>query len=274
MYRQYRFQLCKRRDWSGNRESRREERSECVASLEARGRAQPRCGRRQSVLFASLSLLLCDGTPNAQGSGAAAAPSTLYDGRNVVGSYEFVNGTDTPIASLSGVPSLRQRVIDRAAGEVLEVAIGSGINIPRYSFAESGRAGLGVSKLIGVDISRAMLARADLRARETSAGSEHGLRSAGRDDGLDASAPSSSSKIELYKADVTKRLPFADHSFDTVIDTFGLCVFDQPINALKEMIRVLRPGGKLLVSQSLSSHLRRLMPVLIEKQHIVYTFHH
>lgn len=44
-----------------------------------------------------------------------------------------------------------------------------------------------------------------------------------------------------------ERLPFPDASFDTVVDMFGLCSFDDPIVALKEMARVCKPDGKLLL---------------------------
>lgn len=44
-----------------------------------------------------------------------------------------------------------------------------------------------------------------------------------------------------------EQLPFADNSFDSVVDMFGLCSYDDPVRALREMSRVCKPGGKLLL---------------------------
>lgn len=45
----------------------------------------------------------------------------------------------------------------------------------------------------------------------------------------------------------SERLPFPNNSFDTVVDMFGLCSFDDPIKALLEMSRVCKPDGKILL---------------------------
>ncbi|KAF9163356.1 hypothetical protein DFQ26_002676 [Actinomortierella ambigua] len=42
-------------------------------------------------------------------------------------------------------------------------------------------------------------------------------------------------------------MPYPDQSFDTVVDTFGLCSFEDPVAVLREMKRVLRPGGQILL---------------------------
>jgi ubiquinone/menaquinone biosynthesis C-methylase UbiE len=108
----------------------------------------------------------------------------------------------------------RQWVCGQAAGAVLEVAIGTGLNLPHYAD--------GV-RLTGVDYSPAMLALARARAAEL-----------GR-------------PVELREGDA-QALEFADESFDTVVCTFGLCAIPDDVAAVAEMLRVLRPGGTLLLA--------------------------
>ena len=101
----------------------------------------------------------------------------------------------------------------QAEGKVLEVAVGTGLNIPHYP--------QGV-ELTGVDISPEMLAIARQRAAEN-----------GRE-------------VDLRQGDA-HNLPFEDASFDTVLCTFSLCNIPDEGRAVAEMKRVLRPGGKLLL---------------------------
>ena len=52
----------------------------------------------------------------------------------------------------------------------------------------------------------------------------------------------SASPVDFVSGDV-HHMPFDDNSFDAVVDTFSLCVYEDPVQALKEMSRVLRPGA-------------------------------
>jgi ubiquinone/menaquinone biosynthesis C-methylase UbiE len=108
----------------------------------------------------------------------------------------------------------RQWVCAQATGEVLEVAIGTGRNLGFYP--------IGV-RLTGLDYSPAMLAIARQRA--------HAL-------GL---------QVDLREGDA-HALPFADASFDTVVCTLGLCSVHDDRRVVAELVRVLRPGGLLLLS--------------------------
>jgi ubiquinone/menaquinone biosynthesis C-methylase UbiE len=108
----------------------------------------------------------------------------------------------------------RRWVCSRAAGETLEVAIGTGLNLPFYA---------GQVQLTGIDFSPAMLALARQRATQL-----------GR-------------SVELREADALA-LPFPDSTFDTVVCTFSLCAIPDDRGAVAEMSRVLRPGGLLLLA--------------------------
>ncbi len=107
----------------------------------------------------------------------------------------------------------REWVCSRAAGEVLEVAVGTGLNLALYP--------PGVT-LIAVDLSPGMLAIARARAAEL-----------GRD-------------VDLREADA-EALPFGDASFDTVVCTLSLCAVPDNRAVIGEMYRVLRPGGRMLL---------------------------
>lgn len=114
----------------------------------------------------------------------------------------------------------REWVCSQAAGDVLEVAVGTGRNLAFYP--ESVR-------LTGVDFSPAMLELARTRAVEL-----------GRE-------------IDLREGDA-QALPFPDASFDTVVCTLGLCGFPDERAAITEMHRVSRPNGKLLLLDHVGSH--------------------
>lgn len=112
----------------------------------------------------------------------------------------------------------RQRVIGGAAGRVLEIGIGSGLNLPLY--------GDTVEEVIGIDISPELLAMAE---RATA------LRSQRRH-----------LQVRLLEGSA-ERLPsaIADGSVDTVVVTWALCSIPDAAAALAEAHRVLRPNGSL-----------------------------
>ncbi len=107
----------------------------------------------------------------------------------------------------------RAKVIPRASGDVLEIAVGSGLNLPFY--------GPAVLRLSAVDPSAELLRMARKRVRSTAFPIDFLQRSA-------------------------ETLPFSDASLDTVVVTWGLCSIAKPTDALREMKRVLKPLGKLL----------------------------
>src|SRR5438105_2961185 len=121
----------------------------------------------------------------------------------------------------------REWVCAQAAGEVLEIGIGTGRNLPHYH--EDVR-------LTGVELSPAMLELARARAREL-----------GRE-------------VDLRIGDV-QALEFPDQSYDTVVCTLSLCTIPDDRAAVAEMRRVLRPGGRLLLLEHVRSP---LLPVRLD----------
>lgn len=107
----------------------------------------------------------------------------------------------------------RRRAWEEASGEILEVGVGTGKNIPFYP------PGCGVT---AIDLSANMLERAQERAERL-----------GRE-------------VHLKEMDMT-RLTFDDDSFDTVVATFVLSALPEPVEGLSELRRVLRPGGSLVL---------------------------
>lgn len=127
----------------------------------------------------------------------------------------------------------REWACAQAGGEVLEVAVGTGRNLPFYPEG---------IRLSGIDLSPAMLDLARSRAAEL-----------GRE-------------IDLREGDA-HALPYADASFDTVVCTFSLCNIPDERRAISEMHRVLRPGGLLILADHVASTSRVVLAIqrLFEK---------
>ncbi len=110
----------------------------------------------------------------------------------------------------------RSEIVPRARGCVLEVGVGSGLNLPFY--------GAQVQHLYAVDPSEQLLRLARKRARSVNFPVEFFARSG-------------------------EEIPLRDRSMDTVLVTFSLCTIPDPLAALREMRRVLKPGGLLLFAE-------------------------
>jgi ubiquinone/menaquinone biosynthesis C-methylase UbiE len=116
---------------------------------------------------------------------------------------------------------LRQAWIPRACGEVLEVGIGSGLNLPFYSPA--------VHHVYGVDPSLELQQIARKRLLDTQI------------------------KVDFLAQSAAEPLPLSDESIDTVVSTWTLCSIPNPLDALKEMRRVLKPSGSVIFLEHGSS---------------------
>ncbi len=122
-------------------------------------------------------------------------------------------------------PEHRQWACARAAGDTLEVAIGTGLNLPHYPPDV---------RLTGIDLTPEMLAVAETRAQ-----------SIGRD-------------IDLREGDAHD-LPFTGASFDTVVCTYAMCSVLDEMKVIAEMDRVLRSGGRLILVDHVRSTVKPLL---------------
>ena len=107
----------------------------------------------------------------------------------------------------------RRATISAARGTVVEIGVGSGRNLSIY--------GTQVDRVFALDPSQELLTMAESRLAE-------------------ARRP-----VTLLKASA-EELPMPDHSVDTIVTTWTLCTIRDPIKALREMRRALKPDGRLL----------------------------
>lgn len=107
----------------------------------------------------------------------------------------------------------RERVIGQASGRVLEIGVGSGLNLPIY--------GTGVNEIVGLEPAPPLIHMAQHIADR-------------------AKAP------VTFIMGSAESLPLDSASVDTVVTTWTLCSIRDAVAALKEMRRVLRPNGQLL----------------------------
>lgn len=111
------------------------------------------------------------------------------------------------------IEKYRRELIPTARGRVLEVGIGSGLNLPLY--------GAGVNMVVGLDPSERLLSMARRRAAKANVA------------------------VDLMHGSATA-IPLDNDSVDMVVMTWTLCSISDPVAAVREMRRVLKPGGALL----------------------------
>ena len=129
----------------------------------------------------------------------------------------------------AGLGAFRERLLAGATGQVLEIGAGTGANLPFY--------GPAVGSLTMTEPEMPMLRRLERKAREQSLAATV-LRAPAED------------------------LPFSDDCFDVAVSTLVLCGVDDQPRALRELRRVLRPGGQLLFIE----HVRSTDPELARFQ--------
>jgi ubiquinone/menaquinone biosynthesis C-methylase UbiE len=128
-------------------------------------------------------------------------------------------------AERAGLTAMRRSLLAHASGQVLEVGSGTGSNLAHY--------GRSVGSLTVTEPDPSMFKRLERRAR--------------------TDAPST----RVFRAPA-EDLPFEDGTFDVVVSTLVLCGVDDQPRAVREIRRVLRPGGRLLFLEHVRSTDARL----------------
>jgi ubiquinone/menaquinone biosynthesis C-methylase UbiE len=118
----------------------------------------------------------------------------------------------------------RKQLLAKVQGKILEVGIGTGQSFKDYPPDQ---------EIVGIDISEKMLGKASEKAKNYVG------------------------KVELHHADV-QDLPFKDNTFDTIFTSFVFCSVTDPVKGLKQLKRVLKKDGRILMLEHVRSKVRVL----------------
>ncbi|TPX39310.1 hypothetical protein SeMB42_g04871 [Synchytrium endobioticum] len=140
-----------------------------------------------------------------------------------------------------GLGNKRRDLVEMARGKTLEIAAGTARNIDYYRNPPT-------THVTMTDVSKNMLEVAYQKLQHTKS---HSSRK---------DIP----EFKLAVADASS-LPFKDDSFDTVIDCFGLCSMEAPVDSLKEMARVVKPDGRILLLEHGTSGLSPFISDALDK---------
>ena len=125
--------------------------------------------------------------------------------------YDAVFGPVFRLGRLAAVQAAEQ-----IGGRILEVGVGTGLSLPSYGKT---------NRICGIDISEPMLAKARKRVRRENL-----------------------SHVESIQRGDAEQLDFPDASFDVVVAQYVVTAIPNPERALNEFVRVLRPGGEIILT--------------------------
>jgi len=195
---------------------------------EKRAKINHQNDRRAFVVTSMMSSLPLFTTIKSANAITPEQASKSYD--TYAATYDNLDGGS--IASSLGIDEARKNLLRTAKGDVLEIGVGTGLNLDSYQFEA-------IRSLTLVDISEGMLSQARLRIDQL-------LK-------LNNNTPI----IKFVQADATSELSslFGENTFDTVVDTFSLCVMgnEGANRCLDEMARVVKKsedGGQIILIEN------------------------
>ena len=139
--------------------------------------------------------------------------------------------------ALAGLKEDRQELISQASGNVLEIGMGNGVNLPYYTDS--------TNRIVGLEPCAAVVNKAKRKLHDW--------------------AEDGTLKLKKESYDLVvgggEKLQFEDDSFDTIIASLVFCSIPDSATAAKEAFRVLKPGGKLLFFEHVRSPDQRMSRV-------------
>lgn len=138
------------------------------------------------------------------------------------GSYDNINSN--MLTKVLGIENLRTLIGNAAEGDTLEIGVGTGLQLPYYQYKN-------IISYTGIDNSVGMINQAIEKSQLLHQNNNNFI---------------------VMNAD---ELKFDDNKFDSVVDTFSMCVYDNPLKVLNELKRVVKPNGKIyLIENSVSTN--------------------
>lgn len=194
-------------------------------------------GHRRDFLItiaALLSTKLVAGEVESSMALEPAEASFSYD--QYASSYDTLDGG--PIASFLELDKAREQLLSNTRGHVLEIGAGTGLNMNFYP-TQSNETSSSISSIVFLDISGGMLEKAKERASN--------LKQTGK-------LPMNLSFVQADATSMSQMVNlFGTNSFDTIVDTFSLCVLgnEGALNSLKTMRELLKKdGGRIMLLEN------------------------
>jgi ubiquinone/menaquinone biosynthesis C-methylase UbiE len=214
----------RRKNWAG--------RTETVALLRSPCTAEPlrvavTDGREKLVSASGETFPIRNGIPVLLQADALTGSNLKYNRlyETIAGFYDDTQRVACALAGMNRREHFMDymRFVEARPGDlVLETSVGTGLN---YKYPPRG------TKLFGLDLSAAMLAYCQANLRRWEMGAELFLGNA-------------------------ETLPFADNTFDVVFHSGGINFFNDRAKAIREMIRVAKPGSRILIADETEKHVR------------------
>jgi len=204
--------------------------------------------RRQLLSHYSSAIMAASlgwGTHNRQSVCWSLEPEqAALDYNGYASTYDDLDGGAA--SNLLGLDQARSHILSRASGHVLEIGAGTGLNLDQYPLSQ-------LQSLTLVDISSGMLGEAKKRVQRSSTTTTTTTNTSDSSDSplllLGGTVP-----VRFIQADATSQLVdlFGEDSFDTVVDSFSLCVMGTQgaSKCLQQMSRVVKPKGQILLLEN------------------------